>query len=106
MADKNIKPATTTCPLCRRQFAYSTGGECPHCKTLNEFLLKERINIISEAKTDAEWLELYKETFDELTPKEVMNCEAQGIDPKTELMNRRFKVIMSMLLETRRNIVK
>lgn len=53
-------------------------------------------------RSDAEWINDYEETMADLMPHDAMNCQAMGVEPAIELLNRRFNVIMQMLLETRK----
>jgi len=102
-----MKASSRICPICNHRFSYKTDEPCPNCNEYEKAIRDGQMNLAlpTEAvRTDAEWIADYQKTYQPLSDNEIMECDAQGIDPEMEVLSRRFKVLMSMLLETRKMI--
>lgn len=98
-----VPSSVTICSVCGVKYSVAKNKECPTCAAADNWKFDDRTSLIvpDDYSSDEEWLQQYRLTFGKMSNEELMQCEANGVNPQFELIDRRFKILMSMLMETR-----
>ena len=93
--------AMRICSACGSRFDYVPGKECPNCANWDKKDATDKASLLSfdKHRSNEDWIAEYASTFNELPQKEKMTCEANGIQPEIIMLDKRCRVLMSMIIE-------